>query len=77
MYPYTDAFTTVFSLAATFMVTKKVLNNWLYWVVIDLVSIFLYMSRGLELAAVQYLLFTVLAILGWIQWRKQYKLQTA
>ena len=76
-YPYTDAFTTVFSLAATFMVTKKVLGNWVYWIVVDLVSIFLYMSRGLELAAVQFLFFTILAIFGWMQWRKQFKLQKA
>ena len=39
--PYADAFTTVFSLAATFMVVRKVLENWIYWIVIDLVSIFL------------------------------------
>lgn len=76
-YPYTDAFTSVFSLTATFMVTKKVLNNWIYWIFIDLVSIFLYLSRGLELAAVQFLIFTILAIFGWYHWRKQYKLQAA
>lgn len=73
--PYIDSFTTVFSLAATFMVTKRVLNNWLYWIVIDLVSINLYFSRGLQLSSVLYLIFTVLAIFGWMEWRKQYKLQ--
>lgn len=74
-YPYTDAFTTVFSLVATFMVTKKVLNNWLYWIFVDIVAIFLYMGRDLYLSSVLYLLFTILAIFGWMQWRKQFKLQ--
>jgi nicotinamide mononucleotide transporter len=73
--PYIDAFTTVFSLAATFMVTKRVLNNWLYWIVIDFVSIYLYFTRGLELSSVLYLIFTVLAFFGWLEWRKQLKLQ--
>lgn len=73
--PYIDSFTTVFSLAATFMVTIRVLNNWLYWIVIDLVSIYLYFTRGLQLSSVLYLIFTVLAFFAWIEWRKQYKLQ--
>ncbi|XOV66182.1 MAG: nicotinamide riboside transporter PnuC [Fluviicola sp.] len=73
--PYLDAFTTVFSLLATFMVTKRVLENWIYWVVIDAVSIVLYTSRGLYLSSVLYALFTVLAIIGFIAWFKEYKAQ--
>jgi nicotinamide mononucleotide transporter len=75
--PYMDSFTTIFSLAATFMVTKRVLNNWLYWIVIDLVSIYLYASRDLHLSAVLYFLFTFLAVFGWFAWRKQFKAQQA
>ena len=47
--PYVDASTTVFSLVATFMVTKKVLENWIYWIIIDTVSVYLYFSRDLHL----------------------------
>lgn len=71
--PYMDAFTTVYSLAATYMVTQKALGNWVYWIVIDLVSIYLYSSRGLQLSAVLYGLFTILAVIGFITWRKQFK----
>ena len=74
--PYTDAFTTVFSLVATFMVTRKVLENWIYWVVIDFVSIFLYFSRGLYLSSLLYIVFTVLAVFGFFAWYNQYKTQT-
>ncbi len=71
--PYMDAFTTVYSLLATFMVTRRVLENWVYWVVIDLVSIFLYSSRELYLSSVLYMFFTVLAVFGFITWYRAYK----
>ena len=75
--PYMDAFTTVFSLVATFMVTLRVLENWIYWVMIDIVSIFLYSSRELYLSSVLYLLFTILAVVGFVAWLKEYKAQRA
>lgn len=75
--PYLDAFTTVFSLYATWMVAKKVLENWLYWIVIDLVSFILYSSRNLHLSGLLYLLFTVLAIYGYFTWKKKFNLQNA
>lgn len=75
--PYLDAFTTSFSLIATYMVTRKVLSNWIYWVVIDAFNIFLYWSRGLEPTSGLYALYTVLAVVGYISWRKQWKLEHA
>lgn len=75
--PYVDAFTTVYSLAATYMITQKILNNWLYWIVIDLALVYLYGSQGLELTSVLYLVYSVLAIFAWMQWRKQFKLQAS
>jgi len=73
--PYVDAFTTSYSLLATFMVTKKVLGNWVYWIVIDLVSIYLYAQRGFNLTAFQYGIFTLLAVYGFALWLKEYKRQ--
>lgn len=74
--PYMDAFTTCFSLVATYMVTRKVLENWIYWIVIDVVSIFLYAQRGLALSATLYVVFTVLAALGFLNWYRLYKRET-
>lgn len=68
--PYIDAATTVFSLAATFMVTQRVLENWIYWIVIDAVSVYLFYTRELHLTAVLFLIFTVLAIVGYFSWKK-------
>ncbi len=73
--PYLDAFTTVFSLAATFMVTQKVLENWLYWIVIDFVSIELYAYRELYMISALMCFYTILAIYGYLQWRKTAQLQ--
>lgn len=74
--PFTDAFTTVFSLTATLMVTKRVLENWIYWIIIDGVSIFLYSSRALYLTSVLFFIFTLIAIFGYIKWKKEFKIQT-
>jgi len=68
-FAYLDSFTTIFALVATFMVTKKVLENWLYWIVIDLVSVYLFYSKGLMLTSVLFSVYIILAILGWYQWK--------
>lgn len=74
-YPYVDAFTTVFSLSATYMVTRKILGNWVYWIFIDIFLIYLYAQRDYHLTAVQYGIFTVLAVYGYLAWKKEYKRQ--
>ena len=69
--PIVDAFTTVFSVFATYMVTKKILGNWLYWIVIDLVSSYLYLVRNLEMTALLFMVYTIIAILGYLSWIKK------
>lgn len=71
--PYLDAFTTVFSLFTTWMVTQKVLENWLYWIVIDAASVFLYASRDLYLTALLFIIYTIIAVVGYFQWLNRYK----
>lgn len=73
--PYLDSFSTVFSLLATFMDTKRVLDNWLYWIIIDTGLIFLYGLRGFHLTGLLYLIYTIIAIFAYIHWYKSYKLQ--
>lgn len=75
--PYMDAFTTIFSLIATFMVARKVLENWIYWIIIDAVSIILYSSREFYLTSLLYTIYTLLALFGFIKWYKNYKLINA
>lgn len=66
--PYIDAFTTVASILTTYMVTQKILENWIYWLVIDLVSIFLYLDRALYFTALLFCIYIVIIGFGWLQW---------
>ena len=70
--PYIDSFTTWGSVITTFMVARKIVENWLYWIVIDAVSIFLYIDRGLYQTVGLYVLYIILAVIGYIAWRKTY-----
>ena len=74
-FPYLDSATTVFAVFATYLITQKVLENWLYFIVIDLVSIYLYVEKGLIPTAALFGSFVILAVYGYWQWRKQYQLQ--
>ena len=69
--PLVDSFTTVFSVFATYMVTKKVIENWLYWIVIDAVSVYLYFSRDLHLTSLLFIVYTIIAIFGYFSWLKR------
>lgn len=73
--PYLDAFTTIFSLAATFMVAQRVLGNWIYWIIIDVGLAYLYSTRDLELSGLQYFIFSIIAIFAWYSWYKYFKTQ--
>lgn len=67
---YLDTFTTVFSVITTYMVTQKVLEQWLYWVIIDAASVYLYVQQGYYPTAGLFILYTVLAVQGYLVWRK-------
>lgn len=73
--PYLDALTTLFSVFTTWMVARKYLENWFYWIVIDSASIYLYASQELYMTSFLYGLFTAMAILGAWNWSKQYTAQ--
>ncbi len=71
--PYIDSFTTWGAVVTTYMVTKKVLENWLYWIVIDGASVYLYIDRGLYLTALLFILYVVIVIIGFFQWYAIYQ----
>ena len=68
--PLLDSFTTVFSIFATIMVVKKVLENWLYFIAVDIASIYLYYSRDLDQTAILFIVYTLIAIFGYFNWIK-------
>lgn len=68
---YLDAFTTIFSIITTILVARKILENWLYWIIIDGVYIYLYGGRGGYLFAFLNVVYVIIAIIGYWNWRKQ------
>ena len=72
-FPYLDTFTTVFAVFATYLVTQKVLENWLYWVVIDAASIYLYIEKGLVPTTVLFIIYVIIASYGYLKWHAIYK----
>ena len=70
--PYLDSFTTWGSVLTTYMVTQKILSNWLYWLVINGVGIFLNIDKELYLTALLLLSYQVISVIGFINWRKSY-----
>ena len=73
--PYLDSVTTWGSVFTTIMVAQKVLENWLYWIVINCVSIYLCIDRGLDQTAAMFFLYLVLATIGFLTWKKAYDTQ--
>ena len=72
--PIIDSLTTVFSIIATYMVVKKVLGNWLYWIVIDLLSVYMYFHRDLHLTSLLFIAYTTIAVYGYVSWCKRIKI---
>jgi nicotinamide mononucleotide transporter len=75
--PYIDAFTTTFSFAATYLEVKKVLETWVYWIVLNSVSIWLYMDRSLDIYAGLICVYAVLSFWGLWRWLQLYRTQGA
>jgi nicotinamide mononucleotide transporter len=75
--PYLDASVTIFSVMNTFLMAKKILQNWLYWVVIDAAAVVLYAQSGFYATVILFAIYTVLAMLGYINWQKLYRQQTS
>lgn len=71
--PYLDSFTTWGSVVATFMVTRKVLENWIYFLVIDSVSIYLYVDRELYFTSFLFAAYIVIIFFGWFSWSASYQ----
>lgn len=74
-FAYIDSFTTWFAVVTTYMVAQKVLENWLYWIVIDGVSIYLYLQKGFAMTALLFMLYILMAVIGWKKWRAHYQQQ--
>ncbi|MFO7879749.1 MAG: nicotinamide riboside transporter PnuC [Bacteroidales bacterium] len=71
--PIGDAFTTALSFVATWMLARKLIENWLFWIVVDVVATGLYVYKGLYPTAALFLFLSVMAFIGYFAWRKDLK----
>jgi len=69
--PYPDAFTTVASIVATYLMAKKRLESWILWISVDVIAIGVYIYKDLYITSGLYAVFLCLAITGYIKWRKE------
>ncbi|SHE65631.1 nicotinamide mononucleotide transporter [Arenibacter palladensis] len=67
---YVDTFTTAVFFVGMWLMAKKKLENWVYWIIGDVISVPLYLYKGLIFTSLQYLLFTIIAIFGYLAWKK-------
>jgi len=68
--PYWDSLTTSLSIIATWMLAKKYIDQWIIWIIVDLISTILYIYKNLYPTAILFTVFTTMAFVGYIQWKK-------
>ena len=71
--PYWDAFTTSASIVATWMLARKIIENWLWWILIDIVSLGMYLYKGLYPTVILFAVYIAMAFIGYMQWKKDLK----
>jgi nicotinamide mononucleotide transporter len=76
-FPYVDSFTTWGAVWATFLVARKVLENWWYWLLIDATMVYVFWAKNLELTAVLYVLYLLLIPVGLVSWTRSFRKLTA
>ena len=72
-FPYLDSFTSVMSVIGTFMMIHKKLECWWVWLLIDLISTYMYFVKGVKLVGIEYAFFCLIAIQGLLHWTREYR----
>ena len=73
--PYIDTFTTAIFIVGMWLMAVKKVENWIYWIVGDVISVPLYFYKGLVFTSFQFFVFLILAVMGYIEWRQKAKFQ--
>jgi len=71
-WPYVDSFIAWSSVVTTWLTARKYLENWLYWIVIDLIAVPVYVNRHLRVTAMLFALYVLLSLAGWRNWQRAY-----
>lgn len=71
--PNLDALTTALSFTATWMLTRKIIEHWIIWIIVDSISIGLYLYKELYPSIILFTIYTILAFVGYFNWLKEWK----
>jgi len=71
-YPYWDTFVAIGSIIANTLLARRILENWIIWIVVDLICIYLYFTKDIVFVALEFIIFLGLAIYGAYHWREKY-----
>ena len=74
--PYWDALTTSLSFTATWMLARKILEHWILWIIVDAISMGLYLYRGLYPTMILFAIYTTMAVIGYLEWKKSQSLNS-
>lgn len=74
-YPYIDSFCTACSLVAQVFLARKVVENWLIWIFVDIIYVGVYLFKDLQLTALMYAIYVIIAIMGYMDWKKEARTQ--
>ena len=69
--PFFDSMSTALCIVAMWMLSRKLVEQWLVWLVVDMISVGLYIYKGIPITAGLYTLYCALAVAGYLRWRKQ------
>ena len=74
-FPFIDSFCTACSVVAQIFLARKVIQNWLIWIFVDMIYVGVYISKDLYATAIMYALYIYIATVGYLEWRKTYREQ--
>ena len=66
---YVDAFTTALFFVGMWLMAKRKIENWIVWIIADIISVPLYFFKGLTVSSLQFIVFTIIAVLGYLEWK--------
>lgn len=76
-YPYLDSFCTACSIVAQVFLARKVMETWLIWIFVDIIYAGVYMMKNLQPTAFMYVVYVMIALFGYLDWRKHYRGQVS
>ncbi|MCT4615529.1 MAG: nicotinamide riboside transporter PnuC [Marinifilaceae bacterium] len=70
--PYWDALTTSLSIIGTWMLAKKIIEQWYIWIFVNIISIIMYIYKGLNYTVILFLVYAIMSIIGYFEWKKSF-----